>query len=191
MKCTYAQSLKTNRLRHSLFPETLAAPGFYGIEVQKWQAVGIQFSIKIPTTKYLEEYSSGERADRRRWRMKEGERVAAVKIWRSEQRATNFGHRNRIEEATPIRWLSCKMLFWQFNIFYGEVLKWSKRRDSKTNRLRHTLFPEPLAASGFYGIGAQRWQAVGIQFSIKIPTTEYLEEYSSGRRGVTRNLVGR
>ena len=52
---------------------------------------------------YTEKYSSGERADRRRWRMKEGERVAAVKIWRSEQRATNFGHRNRVEEATPTR----------------------------------------------------------------------------------------
>jgi len=52
---------------------------------------------------FMEKYSSGERADRRRRRMKEGERVAAVKIWRSEQRATNFGHRNRIEEATPIR----------------------------------------------------------------------------------------
>ena len=48
---------------------------------------------------FMEKYSSGEQADRRRWRMKGGERVAAVKIWRSEQRATNFGHRNRIEEA--------------------------------------------------------------------------------------------
>ena len=69
---------KTNRPRHSLLPETLAASGFYGIEVQKCQAVALQFSIKIPTIKYTEKYSSGERADRRRWRMKEGERVAAV-----------------------------------------------------------------------------------------------------------------
>ena len=51
---------------------------------------------------------------------------------------------------------------------------------SKTNRPRHSLFPETLAAFGFYGIGAQKMQTVGIQFSIKIPTTEYLEEYSSG-----------
>jgi hypothetical protein len=153
------QGSKTNRPRHSLLPETLAASGFYGIEAQEMQPGGLQFSIKIPTIKYTEKYSSGrrgvtrkqtdlvtvyflgplqhlaftklkrreckrllysflskfrqlnntekyssgERADRRRWRMKEGERVAAVKIWRSEQRATNFGHRNRIEEATPIR----------------------------------------------------------------------------------------
>ena len=73
----------------------------------------------------------------------------------------------------------------------GEVLKWSKRRDSKTNRPRHSLFPQTLVVPGFYGIEAQRMQAVALQFSIKIPTTEYLEEYSSGRRGVTRNLVGR
>jgi hypothetical protein len=52
---------------------------------------------------FLEKYSSGDVCERCLWRMKEGERVAAVKIWRSEQRATNFGHRNRIEEATPIR----------------------------------------------------------------------------------------
>ena len=52
----------------------------------------------------------------------------------------------------------------------GEVLKWSKRRDSKTNRPRHSLFPEPLAAPGFYGIEAQRMQAGSLQFSIKIPT---------------------
>lgn len=54
-------------------------------------------------TLLVKKYSSGERADRRLWRMEGGERVAAVKIWRSEQRATNFGHRNRIEEAAPFR----------------------------------------------------------------------------------------
>ena len=63
--------------------------------------------------------------------------------------------------------------------------------DSKTNRLRHSLFLKTLAAPGFYGIEALRKQVVGMQFSIKIPTTKYLEKYSSGRRGVTRNLVGR
>ena len=62
---------------------------------------------------------------------------------------------------------------------------------SKTNRPRHSLFLKTLAASGFYGIGAQEIGQGSLQFSIKIPTTEYLEEYSSGRRGVTRNLVGR
>ena len=30
-----------------------------------------------------------------------------------------------------------------------------------------------------------------LQLPIKIQTTEYTEDYSSGRRGVTRNLVGR
>ena len=70
-------------------------------------------------------------------------------------------------------------------------MKCTYAQSSKTNRLRHTLFPEPLTAPGFYGIEAQEMQALALQFSIKIPTTEYLEEYSSGRRGVTRNLVGR
>ena len=44
----------------------------------------------------------GERADRRRGRREEGERVAAVEILRSEERAKNFGHRNR----TQVRVLS-------------------------------------------------------------------------------------
>ena len=62
---------------------------------------------------------------------------------------------------------------------------------SKTNRLRHSLFPGTLAAPGFYGIEAQEMQPGSLQFSIKIPTIKYTEKYSSGRRGVTRNLVGR
>ena len=44
----------------------------------------------------------GERADRRLWREEGGEGVAAVEILRSEERAKNFGHRNR----TQVRVLS-------------------------------------------------------------------------------------
>ena len=84
-----------------------------------------------------------------------------------------------------------KVLDFLFLLCYNThvVLDRPLTQGSKTNRLRLTLFPEPLAASGFYGIEAQKMQVVALQFSIKIPTTEYLEEYSSGRRGVTRNFV--
>ena len=92
----------------------------------------------------MEKYSSGERANRRRWRSKEGERVAAV----AEREQIAFAKGNAVT-ATG-----------------------SKRRDSKTNRPRHTLFLKTLAAPGFYGIEAQKMQTVALQFSIKIPTTK-------------------
>ena len=106
----------------------------------------------------MEKYSSGDVCERCRWRMKGGERVAAVKIWRSGQRATNFGHRNRPEEA----WLENKPPSSQFispspcaawflrilihgnasnqsTVFYqnseiqkyGELSEWSKVQHSK------------------------------------------------------------
>ena len=95
------------------------------------------------------EVSSGERADRRRWRMKGGERVAAVKIWRSEQRATNFGHRNRVEEAPPITKLSCKS-FSDNLIFFME--KYSSGRRGVTRKqtaLVTVYFPKPLHRLAF------------------------------------------
>ncbi len=98
---------------------------------------------------FMEKYSSGERADRRRWRMKEGERVAAVKIWRSEQRATNFGHRNRVEETTPIAKLSCKSFSDNF-IFFME--KYSSGRRGVTRKqtdLVTVYFPKPAASLAF------------------------------------------
>ena len=112
---------------------------------------------------FMEKYSSGDVCEHCQWQSK---------------RAIMSGSRRR---ARANEFAKCDAV----------TATGSKRRDSKTNQLRHTLFPQALATSGFYGIGAQKCQAVGIQFSIKIPTIEYLEEYSSGRRGVTRNLVGR
>ena len=53
--------------------------------------------LKYKARRFVQSLGSplGERRDRRLWRMKGAERVAAVEILRSESRAKNFGHRNR------------------------------------------------------------------------------------------------
>ena len=69
--------------------------------------------------------ASGERCDRRLWRMKGAERVAAVEILRSEQRAKNFGYRNR-------RILCCEP--WFLVLYLGD--------------LRHGVFPTDFPLVG-------------------------------------------
>ena len=83
----------------------------------------------------METYRSGDVCERCRWQSKRAIRSGGRRRARANCICeVRCGNGNRIEEATPTPKHSCKMLFWQFNIFYGEVLKWSKRRDSKSRR---------------------------------------------------------
>ena len=108
-----------------------------------------------------EKHSNEERADRRRWRMKEGERVCSMSSatpstaslplanvagqnLAKRERATNFGHRNRVEEATPIRRLSCKSFSDNFIFFMekyssGDVCercRWQSKRAIRSGSRR-------------------------------------------------------
>ena len=82
---------------------------------------------------YTEKYSSGDvcerclRHSKRAIRSGSGRNLASL----GEQQisGTATGSKRRADSPCVIG-----LLFIQFNIFYGEVLKWSKRRDSKSRR---------------------------------------------------------
>ncbi len=122
--------------------------------------------------------------------------MAAVKIWRSEQRATNFGHRNRVEEATPIAKLSCKsfsdnLIFFTEKYSSGDVCercRWQSKRAIRSGSRRRAQ------ANCLYevrcGNGNRVEEATPIaKLSCKSFSDNlifFTEKYSSGRRGVTR-----
>src|SRR5699024_10957301 len=76
----------------------------------------------------------------------------------------------------------------------GGVLKWSKRRDSKSVRIFGSQISKgqgvkPLFEGGC--VPGKRTSSLHIFPKVfQRFTISYLEQYSSGRRGVTRNLFG-
>src|SRR5699024_8864699 len=79
------------------------------------------------------------------------------------------------------------------NKISGGVLKWSKRRDSKSVRIFGSQISKgqgvkPLFEGGC--VPGKRTSSLHIFSKVfQRFTISYLEQYSSGRRGVTRNLV--
>jgi len=59
------------------FPKPVASLAFTELKRRESKWLVCSFLSKFRQLNNTEKYSSGERADRRRWRMKEGERVAA------------------------------------------------------------------------------------------------------------------
>ena len=80
----------------------------------------------------------GRRADRRRWRIKRGERMWLVLGYAEHCKFALGKHcaRSKFGEANSEQQI------------LGTATG-SKRRDSKTNRPRHSLFPEPLRCLAF------------------------------------------
>ena len=60
------------------FPKPLQHLAFTELKRRECKRLLYSFLSKFRQLNNTEKYSSGERADRRRWRMKEGERVVAV-----------------------------------------------------------------------------------------------------------------
>ena len=77
----------------------------------------------------------------------------------------------------------------------GGVLKWLKRRDSKSVRIFGRQISKGLGVKPLFEGGRVPGERISSPHIFPKVfqrfTISYLEQYSSGRRGVTRNLVGR
>ena len=81
----------------------------------------------------MEKYSSGDVCERCRWQIQRAIRSGSGQNFAKRKQAKNFGHRNRTKRRAGAK-PHYRAFLPKFNIFYGEVLKWPKRRDSKSRR---------------------------------------------------------
>ena len=126
------------------FSKPLQRLAFTELERRECKRLVCSFLSKFRQLNNTEKYSSGDVCERCRWQSKRAIRSGSGQNLAKRTASNKFWAPQQDRRGAADSDLSSFAFFINFIFFYGEVLKWSKRRDSKFCGHFGTLCFSPL-----------------------------------------------